>query len=258
MCQRDPRPIAPIGDGRLFLSLSETWLDSSCPDGVMSIPGYRIFRRDRHGRGDGVAIFCPDGPCCRRREDLECNDLQALWIELGSSKKRPLLVCTIYRPPDTGCQFFDSLSVMLETANKECKEILVMGDFNLNYLSDCSSTRRMQSLSDEGSLTQMIAEPTRVTQNSMTLIDRIYASSPGSFLESGCLDAGVSDHLLVYTVRVGGQPHGHKTKTVRAFGKCNNDHKCNNESLLEDLQSAGGGVLLKRTFFVLCPSLRDR
>ena len=49
----------------------------------------------------------------------------------------------------------------------------------------------MQSLSDEGSLTQMIAEPTRVTQNSTTLIDHIYASSPGSFLESGCLNTGV-------------------------------------------------------------------
>ena len=100
--------IAPIGDGSLFLSLSETWLDSSCPDGVVSIPGYRIFRRDRRGRGGGVAIFCPDGSRCRRREDLECNDLEALWIELGSSKKRPLLVCTIYRPPDAGCHFLIS------------------------------------------------------------------------------------------------------------------------------------------------------
>ena len=90
----------------------------------------------------------------------------------------------------------------------------------------------MQSLSDEGSLTQMITEPTRVTHNSTTLIDHICASSPGSFLGSGCLDTGVSDHLLVYAVRVGGQPQGHKTKSVRAFGKCNT------ESLLEDLRSA--------------------
>ena len=221
--------IASIGDGRLYLSLSETWLDTNCPDGVVSIPGYRIFRRDRCGRGGGVAIFCPDNPRCKRREDLECNYLETVWIELGSSKKKPLLVCTIYCPPDAGCQFFYSLSVMLENANKECKEILVMGDININYLSDCSITRRMESLSDEGCLTQMIAEPTRVTHNSTTLIDHIYASSPGSFLESGCLDAGVSDHLLVYAVRVGGQPQGHKTKSVRAFGKCNN------ESLLEDL-----------------------
>ena len=106
---------------------------------------------------------------------------------------------------------------MLEKANKECKEILVMGDININYLSDCSITRRMQSLSDEGSLTQMIVEPTRVTRNSTTLIDHIYASSPGSFLESGCLDAGVSDHLLVYAVRVGGQPSRSQNQVSYSF-----------------------------------------
>ena len=102
--------IASIGDGRLYLSLSETWLDTNCPDGVVSIPGYRIFRRDRCGRGGGVAIFCPDNPRCKRREDLECNYLETVWIELDSSKKKPLLVCTIYCPPDAGCQFFNSLS----------------------------------------------------------------------------------------------------------------------------------------------------
>ena len=64
------------------------------------------------------------------------------------------------------------------------------------------------------------------------LIIYIYASSLGSFLESGCLDAGVTDHLLVYAVRVGGQPQGQKNKSVRAFGKCNN------ESLIEDIRSA--------------------
>ena len=42
----------------------------------------------------------------------------------------------------------------------------------------------------------------------------------------------MTDHLLVYAVRVGGQPQGQKTKSVRAFGKCNN------ESLIEDIRSA--------------------
>ena len=37
------------------------------------------------------------------------------------------------------------------------------------------------------------------------MIDHIYTSNPGSYLESGCLDAGVSDHLMVFTVRMGGQ-----------------------------------------------------
>ena len=156
------------------------------------IPGFKVFRRERCGRGSGVAIFCLDGSRCKRREDLECCDVEAVWIELVTSKKKSLLVCTIYRP---GCKFFTNLSIMLENANKECKEILVMGDFNINYLVDCPNTRRMQSLSGESGPLQMIVEPTQVTQSTRTLIDHIYTSSPDSLLESGCLDAGVSDHF---------------------------------------------------------------
>ena len=64
------------------------------------------------------------------------------------------------------------------------------------------------------------------------MIDYIHTSNPSSFLESGCLDAGVSDHLMVYTMRTGGQCHSHKTKKVRTF------KRCNVEALLDDLQSA--------------------
>ena len=46
-----------------------------------------------------LLLFCPDGPCCKRREDLECNDLGAVWIELGSSKKKPLAIGVHHLPP---------------------------------------------------------------------------------------------------------------------------------------------------------------
>ena len=224
--------IAPIRAGKLFLSLSETWLDPELPDGVVTIPGYRVFRRNRGGRGGGVAIYCPDGPRCRRREDLERGNLEAIWIETRTNRRKPLLVCTIYRPPDCSCQFFEDFSAMLDNANKESKEILVMGDMNSNYLSDCTNSRRMQLMCEESSLTQMITEPTRVTVNSTTLIDHILGSNPSGIAKSGCLDLGISDHLLVYVIKLGELCQGHKIRMVRVVSRCNV------EALLEDLQSA--------------------
>ena len=82
---------------------------------------------------------------------MECSDLEAVWIELRTGRVKPLLVCTIYRSPDSGCQIFNSPSILLENANKECKEVLVMGDLNINLLSDCPISRCMQSLRDESS-----------------------------------------------------------------------------------------------------------
>ena len=79
----------------MFISFSETWLDCDTPDGVISIPGYRVHRRDRCGHGEGVAIYSPDGSKGKGGEDLERVNLEANWIEFGTSRKKPLLVCII-------------------------------------------------------------------------------------------------------------------------------------------------------------------
>ena len=55
----------------------------------------------------------------------------------------------------------------------------------------------------------------------MTLIDNILSSNPCGFLESGCMDVGVSDHLLVHAVKLGESCQGHKFRNVQAYRKCN-------------------------------------
>ena len=45
----------------------------------------------------------------------------------------------------------------------------------------------------------MIVSDTRVTSTSSSLIDHVVTSSPGAFLDSGCVDVGVSDYLMVFT-----------------------------------------------------------
>ena len=60
-----------------ILSLTETWLDHSVADCLVSIPGYQPpFRRDRQvgvvgWLYIGVAIYCADHISARRRHDLE-------------------------------------------------------------------------------------------------------------------------------------------------------------------------------------------
>ena len=68
----------PKSCSRMFLSFSETWLNSDTPDGMISIPGYSVYRKDRCGHGGGVAIYCPNGSKCKRREDLERTNLEAI------------------------------------------------------------------------------------------------------------------------------------------------------------------------------------
>ena len=52
-------------------------------------------------------------------------------------------------------------------------------------------------------LTQMIAEPTRVTSTSSSLIDVLITSTPNSFERTGVLSTSFSDHLPIYGVLCG-------------------------------------------------------
>ena len=51
------------------------------------------------------------------------------------------------------------------------------------------------------SLEQIIARPTRVNDQTATLIDHILAKSPEKNSQSGVIDLGLSDHDLIYCKR---------------------------------------------------------
>ena len=85
---------------------------------------------------------------------------------------KPLLICVLYRPPNSSDKFFYILSTMLNKALDLDGEVLVMGDFNCDLLSGKldSKTQTLVSIMDGSLLTQLIVSPTRVTMNSRTLI----------------------------------------------------------------------------------------
>lgn len=65
----------------MVLGLSETWLDGTVMDAEVGIPGFKIFRRDRN-RGGGVMVYVSEQFKTVRREDLEDDAVEALWMEV--------------------------------------------------------------------------------------------------------------------------------------------------------------------------------
>ena len=70
----------------------------------------------------------------------------------------------------------------------------------------------------------LITEPTQIWE---TLIDHILVSNPSGFIKSSCLDVGISDHLMMYTVTLGELCHGYKIRMVQAFNPNPNPNQCN-------------------------------
>ena len=89
---------------------------------------------------------------------------------------------------------------MLELVSTENKEILMLGDLNCNYLvnSDHKEIKHIISASD---LKQLIKSPTRITNQSSTLIDVICSNEPQNISITKVYPTGLSDHEMVGCAR---------------------------------------------------------
>ena len=101
-----------------------------------------------------------------------------------------------------------------------------MGDLNCNLLSEVVSNNSSHLLNiiDIYGLTQLITEPTRVTQYSSTLIDLCLTNSPDKISKSGVINIGISDHsrCLSYTQSCSSSDSNmHKTVEVRQLKNFN-------------------------------------
>ena len=87
-----------------IFSINETRLDESIDDGLISISGNEILRKDRNRMGGGVAIYYRDNLNVISRNELVPDSLEAVCIEVRKPKSKPFLivpkVCIVYQTQD--------------------------------------------------------------------------------------------------------------------------------------------------------------
>ena len=111
-----------------------------------------------------------------------------------------ILVCSLYRPPNTKSQeFLKQYKLMLETIRKTHKgEIIIGMDHNLDLLkaSTHKDTQEFLDLNFEQKILPCITRPTCNTKITATLIDNVFISQylHNSF-DSCVLINDISDHM---------------------------------------------------------------
>ena len=107
-----------------ILALSETWLNDSWPDAVLTVPGYCCYRRDRsNSTGGGILIYVKSSLFSQRLAVFESDGLlfEDLYIEFRQPHSSPILFVCIYRPPDSSSSdFTKKLGADFE---KRCQQI---------------------------------------------------------------------------------------------------------------------------------------
>ena len=113
---------------------------------------------------------------------------------------------------------------MMEAATLTTKEIIIMGDFNIDLLKTHASWRLIY---EQYCLQQVIDIPTRITATSKTLLDHIYVTNKENIIEMCSPVCGRSDHNAVcITWAKQGiiiPKVGYKTIQYRCFSKFNED-----------------------------------
>ena len=189
-----------------IFTISETWLNSYITDGEISIPGYTFSRNDWNGRsGGGTLALVRDGIPYKIRTDLLSSNIESTVIEITRPKCKSLFIFTIYKAPD---QLLESLTEELDAALSSISleaEVILLGNFNVNFLATknyASRTlkRKLLSFTSMYNLEQLIDKPTRITENSSTLIDLLFANNNHRIVSSGVLHVNLSDHSLIYCV----------------------------------------------------------
>ena len=192
---------------------------------IDSIPEYQFEGKPRKTKiGGGVGCYINNKVKYIRRKDLETDNLEIMWLEIIRNNSSSYFVGTLYRKPSTAdiSSFFNSLEENIDKVTSVSNNVILMGDFNCNMLTENSFSKKVIEFCNAMTMTQMIECPTRITPYSKTLIDLILLSdSVNVGGSSGVQTVGFSDHSLVYVVLKGrchsAIPKVSKFRSFRSF-----------------------------------------
>ena len=211
------------------LCLNETKLSNEINDEDLQIENYHtIFRKDRDRHGGGVAIYVSDTIKLKKREDLQ-TEIESITVELDNPFVKPILITTVYRPPDSLVEIFDKLKSHLSRLDNENKESIFAGDMNCNLLnSQDNDTKHMKRIYN----TPGYKHATRTTTDTITLIDHLATTKHESISGKGVIPCGISDHDAIFLIRSMKIPRVKKSPLVRKVRKFK---KFDNDSFLKEL-----------------------
>jgi site-specific DNA-adenine methylase len=190
-----------------LITFDETWLNNDLEQ-IISLNNYdAIFQHKINKKeGGGLCVFIKSDLTYISRPDLSISDefrekFDVLFLEvIMSQRSNNYVIGIVYRSPSNNSEkdFIACLTAILEKVEMESKHIIIVGDMNLDLLKADSHKHTgdyLASLISNG-FVPAITLPTRITQNSCTLIDHIFIKSKLHTFLSGTITTDITDHYI--------------------------------------------------------------
>ena len=193
--------------------LSQAWLDDPDNANFYAIPGFNLFFQGKvccgHG---GLFTYVRDIYDATKRPLYKTSKYyEAMFIDIkGDNLRGKCTIANVYRPStnssDTDTEiseFIKEFEPIIEKLEKEKKNLIVSGDFNINLLKINHRDIYQQffdMLLTRGLIPQATL-PTRFASKSATLIDNIYfrPQNDNKVLSSHIFVSKLSDHFPLLT-----------------------------------------------------------
>ena len=220
------------------LAVCETHLSSIFSNRQIQINGYKTIPRDRlDGRkGGGCVVYVSKELTAVHLKQLERDGIEAIWLRIVT-KSCSVVVGSFYRPPNN-MAFFQDIVYPLEKAWLKYKNLILLGDFNVNFsktasITDLALQDKFLAILTQFDYSVVNTDYTRVTSTTATTIDLIIANK-GKIVENiKTADIGNFDHNLVsFTLNLQVKKQPPKIITIRTY------KNFNTEKSKRDLQNA--------------------
>ena len=184
--------------------LSETWLSENTM-GLYSCKGYSSFHTvgPGNGRGRGVSVFVDDRMSAVRLPELSVSNdtIETCAVKVTYNTLNIIVIC-IYRPhSDSIPNFTSSLCEILSNSLLSQQKIFLLGDFNVNLLSDENNNILFKTELQSLAFASLISKPTRFPPDNSSslpsLLDHIWTNSMFN-CSSGIVLTDVSDHSPIF------------------------------------------------------------
>jgi exonuclease III len=123
------------------------------------------------------------------------RDMEACAISINTTNCK-IFILTIYRAPAGNYDLFlDKLELILQKILKKYVNLILCGDFNVNYMNNCNKKVKLDDILGSYNLKSIITFPTRIGINLSTIIDNIFIDElQFTDYEVSSLTNGLSDH----------------------------------------------------------------
>ena len=208
------------------LVITESKLDETIPTNLITLPGYHEpVRRDRNRNGGGVLIYIAEYLVFQQISNLQSALYEHIWVDV-KYKNVTFSINALYRPPnetaESHTQFLQTCSSILNNLNNHTSTYkIITSDLNFGncyckypILNHKPLDAFAPDIFTSYGFTQLIDIPTRITEDTISLIDLFFADNVNDIVCHGTLHR-IADHDgVIASYKLDIQKPKAKTKTV--------------------------------------------